>query len=284
MLRSSLRSSSTCRSRRVGTWAVWRAVAMAVVRVASPRSRTAPQRDLSQCLRDRWGRSQGFPGGPVHGITQSEDGYLWIAAERGLVRFDGLTFRLYQPTPRTSGTGPTVLGVSSDPDGSVWTRLRGPALFRHRRGQFEDLPPENSRPDSVVTGMIRAPDGSTLIATLGQGVIRYRKGRFETIAIANVTPLSFAISIAQDSAGVVWAGTRDVGLLRIEQSRVTRITEGLPDQKINALLPDEEGGLWIGTDGGVGRWHDGRGARECVPADLVTRPALAFVLGRGANV
>jgi signal transduction histidine kinase/ligand-binding sensor domain-containing protein len=286
MSRSSLRSSSTCRSgnREARCGATWVAAVIVVVCFSTPLGALDPERDISQYLRDRWGRSQGFPGGPVHGITQSEDGYLWIAAERGLVRFDGLTFRLYQPLPRTSGTGPTVLGVSPDPDGSVWARLRGPALFRYRRGQFEDLPSSDNRPDSVVTAMIRARDGSTLMATLGQGVIRYRKGRFETIARANLMPLSFAISIAEDSTGIVWVGSRDIGLLRIEPSGVTRITEGLPDLKINCLLPDEEGGLWIGTDKGVLRWDGGSVTRDGVPADLLTLPTLAMLRDRESNI
>src|SRR5262245_50093374 len=222
MLRSSLRSSSTCRSRRVGTGAVWLAAVMAVVCLSAPLGALDPERDISQYLRDRWGRSQGFPGGPVHGITQSEDGYLWIAAERGLVRFDGLTFRLFQPSAQSPGTGPTVLGVSPDPDGGVWARLRGPAVFRMRRGRFDDPPAIEGRPESVITAMIRSRNGGTLMATLGQGVIAYRNGRFETLAVANQIPLSFAISIAESADGTVWAGTRDSGLLRIETERVAR--------------------------------------------------------------
>ena len=53
-----------------------------------------PSRAMSQYVRDRWGPEQGFPRGPVYAITQSADGYLWIGTEAGLVRFDGLNFRL----------------------------------------------------------------------------------------------------------------------------------------------------------------------------------------------
>ena len=99
-----------------------------------------PERDISQYLRDQWGSGQGFPGGPVHGITQGEDGYLWIATDRGLVRFDGLTFRLFAPLVTSADTGPTVLGVAPDPDGSVWARLKGPAVLRYRHREFEQAP------------------------------------------------------------------------------------------------------------------------------------------------
>jgi signal transduction histidine kinase/ligand-binding sensor domain-containing protein len=252
--------------------------------LCTPLAALDSERDISQYLRDRWGRAQGFPGGPVHGITQSSDGYLWIAAERGLVRFDGLTFRLFAPSAQSPGTGPTVLGVSPDQDDGVWARLRGPAVFRMRRGRFEDSPAIEGRPESVVTAMIRVRNGGTLMATLGQGVISYHDGRFETLAPASTIPLSFAISIAESADGTIWAGTRDVGLLRIEPSRVVRISEGLPDSKINCLLSDDDGALWIGTDKGVARWHDGRVTRTGVPAELLSLPALAMLRDRDANM
>jgi ligand-binding sensor domain-containing protein len=58
---------------------------------AAASTTTALERDraMSQYIRDEWGSARGYPGGAVHAITQSRDGYLWIAADRGLVRFDG---------------------------------------------------------------------------------------------------------------------------------------------------------------------------------------------------
>ena len=68
------------------------------------------ERSLSQHIRDRWGTESGFPGGPVYAITQTADGYLWIGAEKGLVRFDGLTFVC--SIRSEVGAGPAVLGVA----------------------------------------------------------------------------------------------------------------------------------------------------------------------------
>jgi hypothetical protein len=52
----------------------------------------------SQYIRDHWEAEKGFPGGPVYAITQTADGYLRIGTEKGLVRFDGLNFRLIGAT------------------------------------------------------------------------------------------------------------------------------------------------------------------------------------------
>jgi hypothetical protein len=39
-----------------------------------------------------WGHKDGLPSTTVHAITQSADGYLWLATGDGLVRFDGFQF------------------------------------------------------------------------------------------------------------------------------------------------------------------------------------------------
>src|SRR4029453_5200326 len=96
---------------------------------------------------------------------------------------------------------------AADPDGSIWARLRGPALLRYRHRQFEDMLARVGQ--SVVTAMIRGHDGAILMATLGQGAVAYRRGVFEPIASPTLMPHSFAISIAETSAGAIWLGPRE---------------------------------------------------------------------------
>src|SRR5690348_12976934 len=54
-----------------------------------------PNRAIHEYIRDRWSDEQGFPGGAVNAFAQTPDGYLWIGAEKGLVRFDGQKFVLF---------------------------------------------------------------------------------------------------------------------------------------------------------------------------------------------
>ena len=39
-----------------------------------------------------WSTENGLPQNSVHAIFQSRDGYLWIATEGGVARFNGLEF------------------------------------------------------------------------------------------------------------------------------------------------------------------------------------------------
>jgi signal transduction histidine kinase len=243
-----------------------------------------PDRAMSQYIQDRWGSERGFPGNAVHAITQSEDGYLWIAADKGLVRFDGLSFRLFEPLGSRSEFGAAVLGVASAPDGTLWARLRGPAVVRYGRGGFEDVFSTLGRSQSVVTAMIRRNDGALLLATLGQGVVEYRDGRLTTFVAPELISNSFAIAIAETRDGDVWLGTRDAGLMRVRGAAVTRVTKGLPDLKINCLLAGDAADLLIGTDRGIARWTGAAVATEGLPDSIRNLPALAMLRDRDANV
>lgn len=280
-----MRSSNTSRSRGLRALATALLVPALFAALALEVRALDPTRALSQYLHDRWGTERGFPGGPVYAITQGADGYLWIGADNGLVRFDGLNFRLFKPSGITEGAGPTVLGVAAAPDGSVWARLRGPALVRYRPDGFESLLPAIGLPDSVVTAIFRGPGDVFLLSTLGHGAVSYRDGKYTAVAApATIPTSSFVISIAQTPDGDVWLGTRDAGLLRVQGSQVTRIIEGLPDLKINCLLPTADGGLWIGSDQGVARWSGTGATRAGVPAALSGVSALSMIRDRDGHV
>ena len=121
----------------------WRSCCWSRSPLSAPRDRRPRGRSRSACHSTSaisGDPRSGFPGGPVHAITQTTDGYLWIAAEKGLVRFDGLTFRsVVAPPGRRRAPGRRCSASPPDADGGLWARLRGPALVRYRNGAFEQV-------------------------------------------------------------------------------------------------------------------------------------------------
>ena len=43
-----------------------------------------------------WNTENGLPQNSIQAITQTPDGYLWIATRDGLARFDGIRFKIFQ--------------------------------------------------------------------------------------------------------------------------------------------------------------------------------------------
>jgi signal transduction histidine kinase/ligand-binding sensor domain-containing protein len=252
---------------------------------AAPASAIDPARRMEQYIHDRWESDRGFPGGAVHGITQSTDGYLWIAADKGLVRFDGLVFQLIHRVGQTTEQDPTVLAVAPDPVGGLWLQLRSAMLARYHGGRFEDsLPSMLNALRPAVTAIAPTSGDAILLSVMDHGVVRYRNGKIETIVPQQMMPSSFVIAMTQTPDGDVWLGTRDSGLVRLHDGRLSPIMKGLPDQKINALLVGPGNTLWIGTDEGVTLWNGSEVTRAGIPDSLVHVGALAMSRDHDDNI
>jgi ligand-binding sensor domain-containing protein len=243
-----------------------------------------PGKAMSQYIRDHWGVEKGFPGGQVYAITQTPDGYLWIGTEKGLVRFDGLTFRLFQQSSGAVGPSGPVLGLTADADGNLWVRLQGAALLRYRDGKFEDTSSRFDRAESTVTAMGRGKDGEPLFSALRNGTLRYEAGKFSKLAPNPRLPNFIVISLAEMPDGKIWMGTRDTGLFHLDAGQVSASPKELRDRKINCLLPSGTQELWIGTDNGLARWNGTDLVKTGLPPPLEHAQILAMTKDRDANV
>src|SRR5688500_15952514 len=54
-----------------------------------------PGKAVTQYHLDTWGVKDGLPAHSVTDMEQSRDGYVWLATQGGLVRFDGVRFTVY---------------------------------------------------------------------------------------------------------------------------------------------------------------------------------------------
>jgi ligand-binding sensor domain-containing protein len=112
----------------------------------------------------------------------------------------------------------------------------------------------------------------------------HRGNKFETLAATTGLSRSPVLAIAEMPNGDIWVGTRDAGLYRLHGGRIDAVTDGLPDLKVNCLLPTEHGELWVGTDRGIVRWNEAELTRSGVPPSLGDTQALALTRDRDANI
>ncbi len=80
----------------------------------------------------------GLPSNLIYSLTQDNKGFLWIATDNGLARFDGKYFRIYN-----AGDGlpdNEILEVIRENDGTIWvnTFSRGPFYFDNLLNRFVD--------------------------------------------------------------------------------------------------------------------------------------------------
>ena len=245
------------------------------------------QRAMSQYLRDEWTSDRGFPGGPVHAVTQTTDGYLWIGAEKGLVRFDGLTFRLFEPKG-TLRTPPRRSSASSPrPMDRCGRGCAASRCFAISTSAFENILPTLGAPESVVTAMERGRDDAILAATLGRGAhdLAQRTCRRRSRTRARCPGSSFVISMAQTPNGDFWLGTRGAGVAPRPGHARDAIHGRVAGPE--SELPARDGRSATCGSAPTRASRDGRerrSARSGIPGVLTNLQALAMIRDRAGNV
>jgi PAS domain S-box-containing protein len=244
-----------------------------------------PHRQFSQYVREKWSAANGLPGGAVHAIAQSPDGYLWIGTDKGLARFDGFTFLPVQPKSLLLQNDP-ILGLTTDGEGDLWVRMQTAGVLRYNRGKFENLASGPNATVTQVTALARDNAAGMLLSDLISGTLRLRSGKLDLLAPASILPGSPpTMSIAETAAGgKIWLGTLGAGLFSLENGRATRVTQGLTETKINCLLPVGDQELWVGTDHGLFRWSGTGFRRAELGPSLRDQPVLTILRDRDSNI
>jgi len=234
-----------------------------------------PNRLPSQYIREQWTTEPRFPGGVVNGIAQTTDGYLWIGTDRGLIRFDGFNFRPVSLTSIAIASNVSILQLLTDAGGKLWIRPQGADLVRQKEGKFESV----RYGHGAITALSKDRHSGVLVSDIEQGTFRFTADDVQKLGPSSPP----VISMTETADGKVWLGTLGDGLFFLTDGQATNVNAGLPDRKINSLLPiDEE--LWVGTDTGL--YHgNGNGFRRLeLPSFLGNVQVLSMLRDRDSNV
>lgn len=219
----------------------------------------APQA-LSQCIRERWTYREGLPHNVVHRLLAARSGYLWIGTQEGLVRFDGVRFKVFTHLDTPGLAGNEITALLEDRDGLIWIGTsRGLSLLRD--GAFETL---GLGADAAVTALSPDDEGGLWVATEGDGVRRVRPGATPRVERLEGLEDQRVLTLAR-LGRELWIGGYG-GLARLVDGRLEVMgTAGLPSEVVTSLRVTRDGVLWVGTSRGLARRTPGSGRLETVP-------------------
>ncbi len=227
------------------TWAI--GVVALLLGQIEPGIALEPSKSLEQYVRTTWTVDRGLPQSTVFGVTETRDGYIWIATQEGFVRFDGAEFVTYDKNsyPQiVSNIGISIRGAS---DGTLYVGTVDGGVIRMRGDWIDVLTEANGLPSNNIAALCESRDGSLWIAT-GSGLARLSGGRI-TVIPAEQLPDKTITALAEDTSGQLWVATNG-GLATVKNGLIIRrgAEEGLPSQ-VASLAAGRDGSMWIGTDG-----------------------------------
>jgi ligand-binding sensor domain-containing protein len=95
-----------------------------------------PSKAVTQYQLDVWTERNGLPQGSVQAITQTRDGYLWIATRDGLARFDGVTFTTFRSENSPGLPSNDIRALEEDRQGRLWIGTFNAGLSCYSNGRF----------------------------------------------------------------------------------------------------------------------------------------------------
>jgi signal transduction histidine kinase/ligand-binding sensor domain-containing protein/CheY-like chemotaxis protein len=242
-----------------------------------------PAKAIKQYHQDLWTTDQGLPQNDVLAITQTPDGYLWFATEQGLVRFDGLNFKIFDsantPELKVSSIGALLV----DRSGDLWVGTRGGGIARFHRQHITAFTAKDGLSSDVVNALLEDRRGDLWIGT-GAGLNRLHAGKFTSFTTHDGLPDDEVFSIALGPGDALWIGTHN-GLSRLSNHSFTsfKVSDGLADAYVRKVFYDRLGQLWIATNGGgLCRFKDGRFQTYNTSSGLLSN-ALSTVFVDGAG-
>ena len=228
-----------------------------------------------------WTSRDGAPSN-IEGFAQAPDGYLWIASQHGLYRFDGVSFERFQPTNGSVLLNDHLVSVTALPDGALWlsyaeygaSLIRGNSVTNYESG---------TELDGVhIFKFLQDADGTVWAAT-HRGLKRFDGHHWSNVAEEWNYLENYASDLYLDNEARLWVSSkRGVSYLSRGEHKF-RDSNVHYDRFLTTLTRTQDGLYWIsGIKGKVQpfRWRDEKLVPAGAPIDLKSLNLLTDRLGR----
>jgi signal transduction histidine kinase/streptogramin lyase len=236
----------------------------AIVLFSAPAWALDPSLDVNQYAHTAWALRDGAFRGYPKSLAQTEDGYLLLGTEFGMVRFDGVRFVPREPPPGAHLPSNSVVKVLATRDGSLWIgTTRG--LARWKDGELTHYP---ELAGHFVTVLVEVRQGTVLAGTSAGITGTARLCAIQRLGVrcdgADGGLGGSVLSLYEDTHGVLWVGAA-TGLWRWTPGAPTMYST--PDRlsEIHAITEDEHGSVLVALNRNIERLGNGTFEKLALP-------------------
>jgi len=205
----------------------------------------APSKDEASFFARSWLAEDGLADNRVVGLAQTPDGYLWVATQGGVVRFDGVRFQRVILAGAPELLAGTMRILMLDRGGQIWVaKEEGGTVFCFEGAQVRLLTPDKDSPrNETQRSMALDSEGGLLIAYNTGRVIRYgTEGKAKVFAPDSGLPAEGVCWLTCARDGTPWfAKAGRVGIFR--EGRFT-VLNTFASAELR-IAPAHSGGIWV---------------------------------------
>lgn len=211
-----------------------------------------------------YGVEDGLPNNNVIDITQDGQGFIWIATESGLSRFDGRNFTAYTKNNSdiVSNALNTLLYVREDNQLWIGSQREGISIFDFASQTFTDLTTIEGLATNDVTHISQAENGRIWITHYHVGVEYYDKSTrqltpfldqdIEGMKSQNWCSFDYGngnlyVGHAFDGLSVIDLENRTARNIRHQPGN----PKSLPGNTVRTIYRDSKNNIWFGTNNGL---------------------------------
>ncbi|NOX17125.1 MAG: hypothetical protein GXO87_02455 [Chlorobi bacterium] len=203
-------------------------------------------------ITEKWTVEEGLPSNRIFKILKDENGFIWFATDNGLVRFDGLNFKIYNSDNQPLFKKNLIRNFFADSQGRI--------LFTAGTDKFIILENESFRYDenstfdySSINKSFITSDGTIWLSSFNKGILKYSNGQFTNLDTLDEFGGYEMRAVSEDRNGGIWIVTTDNKILFYSNNR---FIEALPESLCSNLILktiffDSKNRLWIGTQSGI---------------------------------
>ena len=222
-----------------------------------------------------------IPNLTIHSFAQDAKGYVWIATENGLCRYNGHDYLHYYHDADEPGSLPSnvVLSLVTDGSGVLWAATdNGVCWYDELKDSFVMLE------DCPVLGGLVFNEGLVVGYGKGRGIVLLDPESKRVASVKN-TPSHNVAVLTADGSGCLWGGHSDgVHVIRFDRTADVVDSETLPERSdFRCVALDNQGRIWFGRNEGLVICESGT-MRQTVDqhlsglADLVSGHSVTTIL------
>lgn len=198
--------------------------------------------------------ADGLPSPRVSHIQQDKRGYLWLATDGGLCRFDGEQFTIY--TTQDGLPSNHITHILEDHQSNIWLTTRESGVCRFDGKTFTTFTTRDGLGDNQAWTILEDSKNILWFGTDG-GATQFDGKRFIHYDYKGDPSAPILVhDIVEDNQGNIWFATRS-GLCQFNGEKFASWTtaQGLPHNDVRKLMRDSKNNLYLGTAQGAVQFH-----------------------------